>query len=183
MWAIRLTPVIENFSEFVLTLEMRLFLTLCCFDYFAVYGLDQKNKNNLTATFLVLFDFKFTKNDAETGNKFPNSAIVLYLLLVKIGNTFQNRSQLMLFAKTYIFFPNYYGFSFFAATMLFYTQSLLLRPNRKVNSRKSVINKQSSQKRGGRFPRRSSLSCKSIKHGSLISVAPAAAISYPQSNA
>ena len=38
--------------------------------------------------FLVLFDFKFTKNDAETGNKFPNSAIVLHLLLVKIGNTF-----------------------------------------------------------------------------------------------
>ena len=89
----------------------------------------------------------------------------------------------MLFAKTYIFFLTTAAFSYFAATMLFYTQSLLLRPNRKVNSRKSVINKPSSQKRGGRFPRRSSLSCKSIKHGSLISVAPAAAISYPQSNA
>ena len=183
MCAIRLTPLNENFSEFVLTLEMRLFLTPCCFDYFAVYGLDQKNKNNLTAMFLVLFDFKFTKNDAETGNKFSNSAIVLHLLLVKIGNTFQNRSQLMLFAKTYIFFLTTAAFSYFAATMLFYTQSLLLRPNRKVNSRKSVINKPSSQKRGGRFPRRSSLSCKSIKHGSLISAASAAAISYPQSNA
>ena len=88
MCAIRLTPLIGSFSEFVLTLEMRLFLTLCCFDYFAVYGLDWKNKNNLTAMFLVLFDFKFTKNDFETGNKFSNSAIVLHLLLVKIGNTF-----------------------------------------------------------------------------------------------